>query len=207
MDRRQFFIALLASTCTLSACRAQDIYKEEAEQLAALLHWQPGSVVADIGAGDGEMTLAAAERVGPTGRVFSTELDPDKLSHLEKIAAKEKLRNITVVKAAPDVTNLPPGCCGSILVRRVYHHFPKPAQIGASLLQSLKPGGWLAVIDFEPRGGLPKVREDVPENRGGHGVPQKLVIEELTAAGFELASRPDHWPNGDYCLIFRKPAP
>ncbi|MBI1940416.1 MAG: methyltransferase domain-containing protein [Acidobacteria bacterium] len=203
MQRRQFAIALIASAFALSASHTQETYQAEAERLAQLLNWQPGSVVADIGAGDGEMTLAAAEHVGPTGRVFTTELDPDKLARLEKIAAESK--NITAVRAAAAATNLPPACCDSILLRRVYHHFAKPAEIDANLFRTLRPGGRLAVIDFAPREGLPEVQEDVPENRGGHGVPQQIVVEELTAAGFEVATVPDDWPNDDYCVIFRKP--
>ena len=127
------------------------------------------------------------------------------IRHLEELAAKGK--NITAVKAAPDATNLPPECCDSIVVRRVYHHFPNPALMDASLLHSLKPGGLLAVIDFAPREGLPEVKEDVPKDRGGHGIAQKIVTDELTAAGFEVVSHPDDWPNDDYCVIFRKPSP
>lgn len=203
MQRRRLILAGLAFALGLSACHAQDAYKTEAEQLTSFLHWQAGSVVADIGAGDGELTLLAAERVGPAGRVYTTEVDPKKLEHLEELAAKNG--NVTAVKAASDSTNLPPACCDSIVVRRVYHHFPKPPAMDASLLQSLKPGGLLAIIDFPPRAGLPTVKEDVPKNRNGHGVAPEIVIEEMTAAGFELASRLDHWPEDDYCLIFRKP--
>lgn len=203
VQRRLFAIALVLSAFALSACRGLDTYQEEAERLAVLLNWQPGSVVADIGAGDGEMTLAAAKRVGPTGRVFTTEIDPKKLVHLEEIAAREK--NVTAVKAAATATNLPPECCDSINLRRVYHHFTKPPQINASLFQSLKPGGLLAVIDFAPRRGLPQVQEDVPKNRGGHGVPEKIAIDELVAAGFQVVSIPKDWPNDDYCVVFRKP--
>jgi predicted methyltransferase len=88
----------------------------------------------------------------------------------------------------------------------VYHHLTKPAEIDASLFQSLKPGGLLAVIDTEPRPGSSRV-EGVPENRGGHGVPQKILIQELTAAGFQLQKVLDDWPSDDYCVIFRKPGP
>jgi predicted methyltransferase len=203
MQRRHFAIALIATTFILAACHGQDTYQVEAERLAQLLDWQPGSVVADIGAGDGEMTLAAAQRVGPTGRVFTTETDPEKLARLEKLAAEKS--NITALKAGTAATNLPPACCNSIVMRRVYHHIADPAQFDANLFQSLKPGGLLAVIDFAPRHGLPDVKEDVPHNRGGHGVAKQLVIDELTAAGFEIASVPDDWPNDDYCVIVRKP--
>jgi len=203
MRKRQFAIALIAIVFTLAACRGQDVYQSEAERLAPVLKWQPGSVVADIGAGDGEMTLAAAERVGPSGRVFTTEIEGGKLQRLEEIAAQHP--NVTALRAATDATNLPPASCDSILMRRVYHHISAPAVYGASLLESLKPGGLLAVIDFAPRHGLPDVKERVPQNRGGHGVAKQLVIDELAAAGFEMLSAPDDWPDDDYCVIFRKP--
>jgi ubiquinone/menaquinone biosynthesis C-methylase UbiE len=203
MQRRSLILALAVAALTLSACQGQDRYRAEAERLAPLLHWQAGSVVADIGAGHGEMTLAAAERVGPTGRVYTTEIDPRKLAHLKELAAKST--NITAVEAAPTATNLPPACCDSIFLRRVYHHFPQPAEMDASLFKSLKPGGLLAVIDFPPRWWFSAVQEHVPKNRGGHGVAEKIVVEELTAAGFEVVSRPENWPDDDYCVIFRKP--
>jgi predicted methyltransferase len=202
MLRRRFVLAFIVTTLALSTGLAQDTFKEEADRLTALLNWKPGSAVADIGAGDGEITLLLAGRVGPAGRVFSTEIDSEKLTRLDKLAAEHK--NITVLKAASNETSLPPACCDSILVRRVYHHFPKPALINASFKESLKPGGLLAIIDFAPREGLPEVKEEVPKNRGGHGVAQQIIIDELTAAGFELTSRHDAWPNSDYCLIFRK---
>jgi predicted methyltransferase len=203
MQRRSFVLAVAVGAFALTACRGQDSYQTEADRLAPLLHWQAGSVVADIGAGDGEMTRLVAERVGPTGRVYSTEIDTKKLEHLQELAAKSQ--NITAVQAAEAATNLPPACCDSILLRRVYHHFPQPAEMDASLFKSLKPGGLLAVIDFPPRSWLPEVK-DVPKNRGGHGVPEEIVVQELTAAGFEVVSRAEQWPDNDYCLIFRKPA-
>ena len=203
MRKRHFVIGLVFSAIAFAACPGQDTYKQEAGRLTTLLNWQPGSVVADIGAGDAEMTLLAAERVGATGRVYATEIDSKKLEQLEKLSGEHP--NITAIKAVPDATNLPPESCDSILIRRVYHHFPKPSQIDASLLRSLKAGGMLAVIDFPPRSGLPEVKEDVPKNRGGHGIAQKIVIEELTAAGFEMVSHSEDWPEEDYCVVFRKP--
>jgi predicted methyltransferase len=204
MHRRSVIAALAVAALTLSACRGQDDYRQEAERLAPLLHWQAGSVVADIGAGDGEMTELIAERVGPTGRVYSTEIDAKKFQRLQEIAAKRQ--NVVAVEAAAAATNLPPACCDSILLRRVYHHFPQPAEMDASLFKSLKPGGLLAVIDFPPRSWLPDTKEHVPKNRGGHGVPEEVVVQELTAAGLEVVSRAEHWPDNDYCLIFRKRA-
>jgi ubiquinone/menaquinone biosynthesis C-methylase UbiE len=203
---RHLVFTLLCGVLILAACHGQaQERKQEADKLAALLNWQPGSVVGEIGAGDGNMTLAAAERVGPTGRVYTTELEPAKLAKLQSLAAEHK--NIIAVKAGQAETNLPPACCDSIFMRRVYHHFTDPEKEDASLFQSLKPGGLLAVIDFPPGEGPgdPKLPKGVPKNRGGHGMPKQLLIDELTAAGFRVAATPSDWTAPDYCVVFKKP--
>jgi ubiquinone/menaquinone biosynthesis C-methylase UbiE len=202
IPRRSIINALVFCALFVAPGRAQD-YQLDADRLAPLLNWKRGSVVADIGAGKGEMTLLAARRVGATGRVYTTELDPKKLAQLEELAAKQK--NITALPAGVEQVNLPPECCDSIFMRLVYHHLTKPAEIDASLFRSLKPGGMLGVIDEEPKPGSTKV-EGVPDNRGGHGVPQKILTEELTSAGFKVVKSFDDWPDKHYCVIFRKPS-
>jgi len=209
MLRRSIIAALALCAIGVASCRAQDTSHEEANRLASLLKWHSGSVVAEIGAGEGKLTLEAAQRVGPSGKVFTTELDAQKLAHLQELAANEK--NITALKAGETDTNLPPLCCDSIFMRLVYHHLTKPAEIDASLFRSLKKGGRLAVIDQEPREGT-SIPEGVPTNRGGHGVPQKIVTSELIAAGFKLKTVQDDWPNSDpsrhlYCVVFTKTKP
>jgi len=47
--------------------------------------------------------------------------------------------------------------------------------------------------------------EGVPANRGGHGIPKKILIQELTSSGFQVVTEPADWPNNNYCVIFRKP--
>jgi len=207
MQRRPFLILgalALAAVCVAPFC-GQDLTQQESDRLAGLLQWHPGSVVAEIGAGDGEMTLAASERVGAAGRIYSNELDPAKLAHLRELEAKAK--NITVVQGDAASTNLPPGCCDSIYMRLVYHHFTNPQAMDASLLSALRPGGRLAVIDEEPRPGS-TIPEGVPQNRVGHGIPQAVLIAELKAAGFAVESVHADWPHDQdhklYCVVFRK---
>jgi hypothetical protein len=46
------------------------------------------------------------------------------------------------------------------------------------------------------------------QHRGGDrvrlGRAQKLVVEELTAAGFQIVKTVDDWPNHSYCTVFRE---
>jgi len=176
---------------------------DEIKRLAGLMGWNAGTVAADVGAGDGEYTFAAAERVGAAGKVYATEIDTKKLEVLRIGAAKRKLQNVVVVESKEAETNLPVNCCDAIFLRRVYHHLTKPAEFDASLVRSLKPGGRLAIIDFPPRTGLDPV-EGVPSNRGGHGIPKKVLIEELTAAGLQVEKVVDDWPERSYCVVFVK---
>jgi len=176
---------------------------DEIKRLASAMDWKPGTVVADIGAGDGRWAFAAAHEVGPTGKAFATEIDAQKLAALKSDVGKRHLTNITIVESKEADTNLPAECCDAIFLRRVYHHLTKPAEFDAAILRSLKPGGRFAIIDFPPRAGLGNV-EGVPANRGGHGISQKVAIDEITSGGFQLRNSIDDWPNDDYCLGFAK---
>jgi hypothetical protein len=56
----------------------------------------------------------------------------------------------------------------------------------------------------------PWTPKDVPENRGGHGVPTTVLRHELEAAGFERVSLDKHWDRGwlgqrFYAAVFRRP--
>jgi ubiquinone/menaquinone biosynthesis C-methylase UbiE len=177
--------------------------QREITRLAQLTQWKPGTVVADIGAGDGRYSFAAAEKVGPSGRVYATEIDTDKLKNLKAEAAKRKLQNVIVVEGAADDTRLPSSCCDTIFLRHVYHHITRPQEFDRNLVRSLKPGAYLAIIDFPPDPNLPPV-EGVPKNRGGHGIPEKVMVEELTSAGLQVEKTIDDWSGSDYCVIFKR---
>jgi len=143
------------------------------------------------------------ERVGASGKVFATEIDAKKLAELRGEVAKRKQRSVIVVESKETDTSLPTDCCDAIFLRRVYHHLTKPVEFDVNLVRSLKPGGRLAIIDFAPRAGLDPV-EGVPGNRGGHGIPQKIVIEELSTAGLQVENIVNDWPENSYCVLFVK---
>ena len=206
MSKRKFiFSGVLLVAVFVSLCSA--ISESEIQRLAKVMNWKAGQVIADVGAGEGEIGFAAAAAVGETGKVYLTELDEDKLAALQKDASRRKLQNVAILAAAEKETKLPENCCDAIVLRRVYHHFTAPTEMDASLLRSLRPGGLLAVIEFAPRKSLTASDpvKGVPSNRGGHGIPKKILVEELTAAGFKLDKTFDDWPEDGYCVLFRKP--
>jgi ubiquinone/menaquinone biosynthesis C-methylase UbiE len=172
----------------------------EMPRLREALALRPGMALADVGAGEGGLTFALAREVGPKGRVFSTEIDPERLRRLREALAAARLGHVTVLEGRAGDAGLPPNCCDAIVLRRVYHHLTDPAGFNASLLRALRPGGVLAVIDFPP---------PFFAGRGDWGVPAKDVHGEVTGSGFELLRRLDDWPGrgplGSYCLLFRKP--
>lgn len=191
-------IAALALTLQVRADAAGEMAR-----LAKLMDWKPGTVVADIGAGDGRYSFAAAEIVGASGKVFATEIDEEKLRTLRSEVRERSLQNVAIVESAEATTNLPDACCDAIFLRRVYHHLTKPLEFDGSLLRALKPGGKLAIIDFPPHPEYGKVK-GVPKDRENHGIQQKILIDELTKAGFALDKVVDDWPTSDYCVLFQK---
>jgi ubiquinone/menaquinone biosynthesis C-methylase UbiE len=193
-----------------AAASAASRFEREVDRLVALLALEPGSRVADVGAGKGEFALALAERVGPEGHVYATEIDAGLRAKIERAARDAGLANLTVVEALEDATGLPDGCCDAIFLRSVYHHLTKPELVLASLARALRPGGRLAVIDFRPTRWLALwTPKDVPADRGGHGVRPEIVSREAAAAGFEPLGVEEDWPSSwlvpHYAITFRRP--
>jgi len=179
----------------------------EVPRLVELLDLKPGMTVGDVGAGFGAWTMRFSRFVGPSGRVYATDLGEPQLAALRSTVERERLTNVTVLQGTSNATNLPQGCCDAILIRDAYHHFTQPDDMARSVAASLKPGGRLAVIDFPPRPNS-DVPVGVPANRGGHGVPPAIVEREVgaflthvtTTAGWS----PEIQPASLFLALFRK---
>lgn len=183
----------------------------EIEKLAPLLDLDSGSTVAEIGAGNGAVAVAAGERVGPSGHVYATEIDPERIMQIREAVSAAGLGNVTVVESSADETKLPSQCCDAIYMIGVYHHFTEPLKTDASIFRALRPRGRLVIVDFRPSLLLkPWTPAGVPANRGGHGIPENILEDELTRSGFQVTEVYEHWGNSwflsNYCVVFIKPA-
>ena len=177
----------------------------DAAKLVELLSLRPGSTVADIGAGGGALEPAISRAIGEKGRLYATDVSADRVADLRKLVASASLSNVTVLQGAEAETKLPAACCEAIFMRLVYHHFGDPTAMNKSLLQSLKPGGRLVVLEFRPNTG---VTAPAGKRAGGdsHGAMPATIIEELTAAGF-VDVREVPWPSAPtFAIVAQRPA-
>jgi ubiquinone/menaquinone biosynthesis C-methylase UbiE len=203
---------LCSSTVTTQQTGLTDAQRKAADlevpQLVSLLDLKPGMTVADVGAGFGAWTMRFSSWIGPSGRVYATDLGTPQLAALREAVQRDKLANVTVIEGATASTNLPPLCCDAILVRDAYHHFAQPVDMVRSLTAALKPGGRLAIIDFPPRPAS-ETPAGVPANRGGHGVPPEVVQREVGASLTYVRTiekwAPDGQPANLFLVLFRKP--
>src|SRR5262245_5855243 len=91
----KFAILMLALAWSTSA--AAQSAREKADVLADLpklveaLGVTEGQTVADIGAGQGWLTVAMAKHVGPKGRVYGTDLGEKNVAQLKAEVEKEQL--------------------------------------------------------------------------------------------------------------------
>src|SRR5262245_61329248 len=90
------------------------------------LGFKPGMAVADIGAGSGYYTSRIAKRVGPTGRVYATDIQPGMIQLLDRRVAAEGLTNVTTVLGGMDDPKLPAQSIDMALMVDVYHELQQP---------------------------------------------------------------------------------
>src|SRR5215472_18853863 len=85
-----------------------------ADEILEMLAIKPGATVAEIGAGDAAMAVWVAKKLGRSGRVFATEIDPALIEQIREHARKADLNNVTAVKATPTDSGLPAHCCDAV---------------------------------------------------------------------------------------------
>jgi SAM-dependent methyltransferase len=172
--------------------------EEQPERMLDALGLRPGMRVADVGAGVGYHTLRLARRVGPTGRVWATDVQEEMLERLGARVAAEGLSHVTPVLSGPDRTGLPPGAVDLVLMVDVFHEVAEPQAFLASLREALAPGGRLALVEFRAEDPAVPVREE-------HKMSVAQVDAELAAGGFVRVGRFDGLPRQH--LLFYAPAP
>jgi cyclopropane fatty-acyl-phospholipid synthase-like methyltransferase len=170
--------------------------EEQPDRALDLIGIAKGSTVADVGAGNGYITWRMAQRVGPTGKVYANDIQPEMLRMLERNIKQRKLDNVTPVLGAMDDPKLPANAIDLIILVDVYHEFGEPQKMLRGMREALKSDGRLVLLEY--RGEDP----DVPL-RPEHKMTVQQVKAELEPEGFRLDKLIDALPR-QHILIFRK---
>jgi ubiquinone/menaquinone biosynthesis C-methylase UbiE len=130
------------------------------DEVVSRLRVQPGSSIADIGAGAGAFEGALSAAVGPTGVVYAVDIEQGLLDHIAARAKTLGLTNVRVVLGQYADPALPTRSITTALIYDVLHHIQDRETYLKNLARYLAPGGRVAVIDFVPgKGGHAKDAE------------------------------------------------
>lgn len=161
---------------------------------------KPGDRVLDIGAGPGFVSLALADRVGPSGVVYALDRSVDALAYLERLQTERgigQIERIAADAAALDPASVRPDAA---LVTMVLHHADDPAAILQAVARCVPPGAPVVIGEFNPDGpctsGPPREERLAPEK-----VQAWCTSAGLTVTGYRRQT-PEH-----YALYARRGAP
>ena len=142
------------------------------------------------------MTLACAgaqaqggvyRNVGPDGKVYASEIQPEMLTFLAESAKSEGVAHIVPVLGAQHDPKLPENSCDLILLVDVYHEFADPAPMLAGMKKALKPGGQVVLVEF-------RAEDDGVPIKPEHKMSKEQILKEMTANGYRLARSYDELP-------------
>ena len=164
---------------------------QKPHQVIETLALKPDAIVADIGAGTGYFAVRLAHFV-PQGRVYAVDIEPDMVKYLGDRARREGLRNLTAVTGTPEDARLP-AKVDLILMVDTYHHIERRERYFRRLAPSLRPGGRIAIIDFNEHSAM-----GPPP---GARIAAAQVTAEMGQAGYQPAGEYRFLPD-QYFLTF-----
>lgn len=176
--------------------RSERVQEEDPDTALDALKLVVGSTVADVGAGSGYMTVKMAKRVGPTGKVYANDIQPQMLSMLRQRLDKAKIANVELVLGGYDDPKLPANTIDLILMVDVYHEFSQPQQMLRRMHESLRTGGRMVLLEYRKEDPSIPIRPD-------HKMSVAEAKMEVEAEGFTLASVDERLPR-QHILVFTK---
>lgn len=170
--------------------------EEAPDQAVAALELQPGQMVADFGAGTGYFTWRLARAVGPTGRVFAVDIQPEMLDRLRANLAARGVTNVHTVLATEQDPRLPAASLDLVLLADVYHELAWPHEVLTALCRALKPGGRVAFVEY-------RAEDPAVPIKPLHKMSEAQILREAAPHPLEwvMSMRSLPW---QHLVIFRK---
>ncbi len=191
-------VLFVGSTAPFKSASYRGVFRDRWQHPARVIQAlgiRPGHHVADLGAGGGYFTFRLADAVGSSGRVYAVDIDADMVQYVAERAEVAGHRNIETVLAVPADTHLPEGGVDLVFTCNTYHHLEDRPAYFARLKRILRPGGRVAIIDYNQNSFLPWLV--------GHISPSDVVRTELAAAGYRVEQEYDFLPKQTF-VVFAK---
>ncbi|GMW03084.1 MAG: hypothetical protein AMXMBFR84_42200 [Candidatus Hydrogenedentota bacterium] len=179
--------------------RPERIDEERPDEVIAAMNLKDGDIVADIGVGSGFFARRIARKVGPGGKVFGVDIQPEMLDILKDLCAKEAVENVIPVLGAEADPKLPENAIDWVLLVDTYHEFQDPQPMLAKIKTCLKETGKVALLEYRLEGETAKhIKED-------HRMSVRQVLAEWNAAGFELVDLMEFLPSQHFFVFAKDP--
>jgi ubiquinone/menaquinone biosynthesis C-methylase UbiE len=115
-----------------------------------LIGIRPGLIIGEVGAGRGRVTVHLAARVGDTGKIYATDIDPAAIEYLKERCRRQGIANVEVITGLVDDARFPQNSLDLVFMSWVLHHVDKPVPLLRSLMPSLKPWGFVVMVEPTP---------------------------------------------------------
>ncbi|MCG3199766.1 MAG: Ubiquinone/menaquinone biosynthesis C-methyltransferase UbiE [bacterium] len=161
--------------------------EEDCKTLLRVLDLKPGMTVCDLGCGNGFYTLRVAKAVGPGGKVYAVDIQPEMLDLLAERAEIENITHFVPILGTVVDPKVPENEFDLILLIDVYHEFSHPEHMLRAIRRSLKPNGRLAQVEFRAEDPNVPIK---PE----HKMSKEQILKELNPNGFKLVGQFDGLP-------------
>jgi len=169
---------------------------ERTDLLVAALPVEADDAVADIGAGTGYFSFRVAERV-PNGVVYAVDIQQEMLDEIERRKRERGVDNVETLLGRVDDPVLGEQSVDLIFIVDAYHEFSHPREMGEAIYKSLKPGGYLIVVEDRA--------EDIARSSGAlHNMMEAQARKEITALGFTWVRTESFLPQQHF-LVFQRP--
>ncbi len=172
--------------------------EENCSKLLPSLEIKPGDTVADLGAGSGFYTERLAKTVGPKGKVYAIDIQPEMLALIKQRAKAKGFKNVQLIQNTVSDLKLPPSSVDLILMVDVYHELSYPYEMTTAMVRALKPGGRLAFVEF--RG-----EDDNVPILAVHKMTERQVIKEMEPFPLKHVRTLGHLP-WQHVILFEKRA-
>jgi demethylmenaquinone methyltransferase/2-methoxy-6-polyprenyl-1,4-benzoquinol methylase len=110
---------------------------------------RPGQIILDVASGTGDLAIALAKQVGPTGKVFMTDINEAMLQvGRERVEDAGMIGNITCVQADAEHLPFEKNYFDCITIAFGLRNVTNKSNAIRSMYRALKPGGKLLILEF-----------------------------------------------------------